>query len=115
MSRLFVLCAAVCLFFISCNRQKTIALDERNALSLAPDIKWAVVKEPYVTYHVDKSWDSPTGDYERKGAILQVVGTSEGEDGAVWFRFKDGYLPSSAVTIESNRYRAERTAQSITQ
>lgn len=96
-----------------CGKQRSIALDDRNALSLAPDIQWAVVKEPYVTYRKDKSWDAPTGDYERKGKILQVLGTSDAGDGVVWLKFSGGYLPSSSVTIESNRYKAERTSQSM--
>lgn len=101
------------MLFAACNNQKTIPLDDRNALSLSPSIQWAVVKEPYVTYRKDKSWDAPTGDYERKGKILQVLGTSDAGDGVVWLKFSGGYLPSSSVTVESNRYKAERTAQSM--
>lgn len=96
-----------------CKKQTGIELDERHTLSLAPDIKWAVIKEPYVAYRTDKSWDAPTGGYERKGEILQVFGTSSAKDGGVWFKFEGGYLPASAVVIESNRYRAERTSQAM--
>lgn len=99
--------------FAGCGRHKAIALDERNKLSLAPDIQWAVVKEPYVTYRTDKSWDAATAGYERKGEILQVLGTSVAEDNSVWFYFSNGYLPASAVTIEPNRYRAEHTAKAL--
>lgn len=102
-------------FFAGCAKQKAIALDERNSLSLAPDIQWAVVKEPYVAYRTDKSWDSQTAGYEKKGEILQVLGTSNAEDGGVWLKFDGGYLPASAVTIESNRYKAERASKIMTE
>lgn len=110
------LCALLLLALCTgCKRQKEIALDDRHALSLAPDVQWAVVKEPYVTYRADKSWAADTGGYERKGEILQVLGKSEGEGGEMWYLFENGYLPASALTIEGNRYRAERTAQMILQ
>lgn len=110
----FVIAAAfLSLFLAGCKKQTEISLDERNALSLAPDVRWAVVKEPYVTYRADKSWETATGGYERKGQILQVLGTSNDKDGGVWFKFYGGYLPASAITIEPNRYRAERTSKAI--
>ena len=103
---------AVIASFISCTKKsaETIPLDTSEPLALAPDISWAVVLDPYAAYRLTSSWDSATAGYCRKGDILQVTGKAAVKENGIWYKFKDGWLPESAVTIYSNRYRAESAA-----
>lgn len=104
--------AALAIFsasFFSCEKKsdETIVLDSREPLALAPDLRWAVVTEPYATYRAETSWDGPATGYCRKGDILQVLGEATANEGGVWYKFEGGWLPESSVAIYSNRYKAQ--------
>lgn len=107
------LCAAFC--FSGCREKKEngILLDESNPLALAPDVSWAVVLDPYAAYRSETSWEAAVKGHCRKGDILQVLGTSSAENGETWYRFDEGWLPDSAVSVYSNRYRAETASKLI--
>ena len=98
--------------FVSCTKKssESIRLDLSDPLALAPDISWAVVLDPYAAYRTSPSWDAAADSYCRKGDILQVTGKAAVKESGVWYKFKDGWLSESAVTIYANRYRAESAA-----
>ena len=98
--------------FVSCTKKSSeaIRLDTSEPLALAPDISWAVVLDPYAAYRLTSSWNAAAAGYCRKGDILQVTGKAALKESGVWYKFQDGWLPESAVTIYSNRYRAESAA-----
>ena len=98
--------------FVSCTKKysEAIPLDTSEPLALAPDISWAVVLDPYAAYRPIPSWDSAAAGYCRKGDILQVTGKAAVKESGMWYKFKDGWLSESAVTIYANRYRAESAA-----
>ena len=98
--------------FVSCTKKSSeaIPLDTSEPLALVPDISWAVVLDPYAAYRSTPSWDSAAAGYCRKGDILQVTGKAAVKESGTWYKFKDGWLSESAVTIYANRYRAESAA-----
>ena len=106
---------AVLVSFVSCTKKfsESIRLDLSDPLALAPDISWAVVLDPYAAYRPSPSWDDAAEGYCRKGDILQVTGIADVQESGTWSKFKDGWLPESAVTIHANRYRAERAAEKL--
>lgn len=93
----------------SCEKKsdEAIIFDSREPLALAPDMRWAVVTEPYATYRTETSWNSPAAGYCRKGDILQVLGVVTAKESGVWYKFEGGWLFESSVAIYSNRYKAQ--------
>ncbi|MGP1458466.1 MAG: hypothetical protein ACTTKL_04075 [Treponema sp.] len=102
--------AAVFFLFASCSKNSEIRFDERYPLALAPDIEWAVVTDPYAAYKNAPDWNAEANGHCRKSDILQIEGTALSPEEEVWYRFKDGWLPSSAVAVYQNRFKAENAA-----
>ncbi len=102
----FICVLVVSAAFVSCSKTSQIPLDDKGTLSLAPDVSWALVTDPYATYRKNVGWDSDASGHCRKNEVLMVEGRSSGADGTVWYKFQDGFLPSTSVCIYSNRYKA---------
>lgn len=99
----------------SCRKSDSelIVLDNSDPLALAPDVKWAVVVEPYAAFREEISWDAEAADYCKKGELFPILASataSEEAGGEVWYRFKDGWLPASALTVYPNKLRAAKAA-----
>lgn len=111
---IFAALAALALLSAGCKRSSVadIPLDKSNPLALAPDVKWALVTDPYAAYRDKASWEAGASAYERKGAILQALAETTNADG-VWYKFERGWLPASALSIHDNRYKAETSAKNI--
>ncbi|MBP5446826.1 MAG: hypothetical protein J6X95_01790 [Treponema sp.] len=95
------------------NNASEIVLDTSDPLALAPDVKWAVVVEPYAAFREEISWDAEAADYCKKGELFPILASataSEEAGGEVWYRFKDGWLPASALTVYPNKLRAAKAA-----
>ena len=101
--------------FVSCNRNKdeVIVFDNSHPLALAPDISWALVTDPYAAYKSQVGWDEQVTGHCRKGEILQILSKAFDSDGLEWYRFEEGWLPSSCLTVYSNRLRAENSAKNL--
>ena len=98
----------------SCSKKNDdiIHFDDSYPLALAPDVTWAVITNPYAAYRSDKSWNSESHGYCRKGEILQVLGKSVDENNVLWFKFEQGWLPSDCLSEYSNRYKALSVSRS---
>lgn len=90
-----------------------IVIDDIVPLSLAPDVSWAVISDPYAAYKTEKSWDSESKTYCRKGDILKVIGKSTDENNNEWYKFEGGWLPASCLSVYSNRYKAQTVSKSF--
>lgn len=115
MKKFLVLLFCICLF-TACSAKKnnkTIVFDNSFPLALAPDISWALVTDQYVTYRESFDWNSEATGHVRKGEILQVISKSIDDDKFVWYKFETGWLPSSAVSIFSNRMKAQTAANQL--
>ncbi len=96
---------------VSCDRRGTeIEFDTEYPLALAPDVSWAVVTDPYISYKESPHWDASNTGHCRRGEILRVLGNSLAPDGTEWYLFGDGWLPSSGISVYSNRYKAAGAA-----
>lgn len=112
-----VLLLVFCIFlFAGCsakNSNKEIVFDNSFPLALAPDISWALVTDQYVTYRESYDWHSEATGHVRKGEILQVLSKSIDDNKFVWYKFEIGWLPSSSVSIFSNRMKAQTEANRL--
>lgn len=104
------LCLLLC--FSSCKKagKEVIVLDNSQPLALAPDISWALVTDPYAAFRETLDWDSEIKSYCKKGEILQVQSRSFDKKKNYWYKFEQGWLPESSISIYSNRMKAQ-TAQ----
>ncbi len=109
------------LFFFalsSCKRSEAseIVLDNSDPLALAPDVRWAVVIEPYAAFREELSWDAEATDYCKQGELFPILASalaSEENGGEAWYRFDNGWLPASAITVYPNKLRALKAAASL--
>lgn len=106
---------AILFLNISCfnKKEESIVFDSAYPLALSPAVSWAVVIDPYVAYKEDVDWNSKITGHSRKGEILQVLGTSKDSDNQTWYKFDLGWLPSSCLTVYSNRYKAQSVSNSM--
>jgi len=115
----YIYAAVFCMVFITvltgCSKKKEeiIEFDSTYPLALAPDVKWAVVTEPYASFKENCDWNSLTEGHCRKGDIFQVTGNSRDKDNEVWYKFESGWLPQSCLSVYSNRYKALSVSESI--
>lgn len=93
-------------------RKNKITLDDREPLSLAPDVQWALIIEPYTAYKKEPTWESQTLEHCRKGDIEQILGRVERED-TIWYKFSNGYLPQEVLEVYQNKYKAMKQKDSL--
>lgn len=108
---LILLVAAV---FSGCKKEKEILFDDAIPLSLAPDVEWALVVDPYAAYYKEPDWNSEVLNHCRKGDILRIEGKALKKGGKeLWLDFSYGWLTASAVEIYSNRLKAVTAASNL--
>ena len=68
-----VLILILILLSTSCTKkqEEVIFFDDSNPLSLAPDVEWALVTDPYAAYRETTDWNSKILNHCRRGEILQ--------------------------------------------
>lgn len=109
---------SISLFFFSCDRNKDseIPLDNSDPLALAPDIRWALVNDPYAAFRADTSWDAEAVAYCKQGDLFPILAsaTTSGERGSeTWYLMERGWLPESVVSIYPNKFRAAKAAAAL--
>jgi hypothetical protein len=112
MKKLIFLLSLFCIILVTgCNKNEdkneTVVFDESHPYAISPDVEWAVITEPYVGFHEESNRISSSNSYCRKGEILQIRGYSINEEHESWYLFDKGWIPSSSLTVYSNRYKAE--------
>lgn len=88
---------------------------------LSPRTQWALISDPYVACRKEASYESATIASFRKGEIYEITGNctivldkgSEDEIKEKWYALGDGWVPSSAVKVYSNKLKAEQAKKSI--
>ncbi len=83
---------------------------------LSPRIEWALISDPYVACRKEADYESSTIASFRKGEIYEITGNctivldkgSEDETKEKWYALGDGWVPSSAVKVYSNKLKAEQ-------
>jgi hypothetical protein len=116
---LFIL---ISLFFTlnlsSCSKRNSgeIPLDNSDPLALAPDVQWAVVNDPYAAFRTDTSWTADAAGYCKQGEffpILAITYVDDDKGGQTWYRFKNGWLPGSLLSVYPNKLRAAKAASAL--
>lgn len=116
MKKVYILIVFLLLFSIAgCSKKKpeVIIFDETYPNALTPNVKWALVNDPYIAFKEDPDWNSETIGYCRKGEILQVERKTITSNGEEWYCFEQGWLPSGSISVFSNRYKALTAASSL--
>ena len=106
---------ALVFLFFSCgkNRDVEIPLDNSDPLALAPDIKWALVDDPYAAFRDNAFWDAEAVAYCKKGDLFPILASASvmGERGPeTWYLMERGWLPESVVSVYPNKFRAAKAA-----
>ena len=111
----FIVLFIFCLCFSSCKKASKTELkfDNSEPLALAPDVRWALVTDPYAAYYASTDWNSEVKGYSRRGEILQVLSRQEDKQDNVWYRFETGWLPAASITVYSNRLKAQSAAEKL--
>ena len=95
------------------NKEEIIIFDQEEPLSLAPDVEWALITDPYAAYRQETDWNSKITNHCRRGEILQVYAKSIDKDKTVWYKFEEGWLPETCLSIYANRYKAKTAAEAL--
>ncbi|MBQ8014319.1 MAG: hypothetical protein IJ257_08030 [Treponema sp.] len=109
-------------FFLSCSKSDgQLKMQELAPQDLSPRISWALVSDPYVACHKEASYESSTIASFRKGEIYEIKGErtlvidkgEKDEKKELWYALEEGWIPSSAVKVYSNKLKAEQAKKSI--
>ncbi len=118
--RFFFVALILCLFltsFVSCEKKDVeIVFDKDSIVSLDPELRWAVVSDPYTACREDHYYDAVVTEHYRRGVILQVIGEVDvkiDDDWEKWYAFDKGWIAGSALDISSNRMRAETVSKNL--
>lgn len=116
-NKIYIICITLLFssIFISCEKKQVteIVFDNSEPLALAPDIKWALIIEPYAAFKDSLAWDSQINGYCRKGDILQIISRSEDKENVSWYKFEQGWLPASCLSVYSNRMKAQTASKDL--
>jgi hypothetical protein len=101
--------------FTACSKkqEEIITFDDSHPLSLAPDVEWALITDPYVAFRSEIDWNGKITGHIRRGEILQVLAKSMDKEKNVWYKFEQGWLPQSCLSIYTNRYKAKSAAEKL--
>lgn len=126
---ILVLYSACSVMFFSCNKRSSIDINVVDEAAIAPDVQWALVSVPYVSFMKEPSYSSDVVSHERSGAVLPVAGKKtcrvvryEEDDEKkahpiveylVWYKFSQGWLESTQITLYDTRLKAENSASSV--
>lgn len=110
----FIILICLCLLCFSCSKkEEIITFEENSVLDLAPDVKWALITEPYAAYRKNMDFNSDITGYCRKGDILKVLGHSTDKKNNSWYKFDKGWIPSSSLIVYSNKYKAQSALEQL--
>ena len=108
--------------FNSCKRNKTeIVLDNSDLQALSPQYSWAVIIEPYAAFRTDPSWSSAVQDHCRLGDVLKIEGNMilessiDANQKEIWYRFEQGWLSETNVSVYQNKLKAEKVSKAMTE
>ncbi len=107
-----VLLLCITLFF-SCTKDTYAPLDISNTDNLAISSQWAVITEPYASYFEEANSEAEVNGYGRIGDVIEVTGSSIGENGSLWYYFENGWLTQNSIQIYANKLQADFAAKEL--
>lgn len=108
---IFVIFSSV-IFLFSCSKNKMgVPADLSHIENLVVSGEWAVVTIPYAAFRAEPVIQSKIVAHSRRGDIYPVIGKflQKFEDNSqqVWYKFEEGWLLESELSIFSNKLQAE--------
>lgn len=102
---------------VSCKKNNDqLQMQELSPEDLSPRIEWALISDPYVACHKEASYESPVIASFRKGEIYEIKGNCTiivDETKEKWYALEEGWIPSSAVKVYSNKLKAEQAKKNL--
>ena len=102
---------------VSCEKNNgQLQMQKLSPEDLSPRIEWALISDPYVACHKDASYESPVIASFRKGEIYEIKGNCTiivDETKEKWYALEEGWIPSSAVKVYSNKLKAEQAKKNL--
>ncbi|MCR5288792.1 MAG: hypothetical protein K6E51_02235 [Treponema sp.] len=115
--KLFFIFACCCILLITTGcipkSNDVFVLDDSDATALDPELTWAVITDPYVSFQAEPTWTARVSGHARAGDYFVIIGnaTVTSDDRTEqWYKVADGWLPLKAMTICNNKMLAESTA-----
>lgn len=108
----------VALAFSSCSKNNgQLELQNLAPEDLSPRIDWALISDPYVACRKDASYEAAAISSFRKGEIHEIKGNRtvivDENTKELWYALGDGWIPSSAVRVFSNKLQAENAKKDL--
>lgn len=108
---LFIL-IVLALLASSCKKNNgQLEMQELAPEDLSPRIEWALIADPYVACRNEAGYESATVASFRKGEIYEIRGrctVAVDDSKELWYALEEGWIPSSAVKVYSNKLKAEK-------
>lgn len=105
------------LFCTACKKGNSqIEMQNLAPQDLSPRIEWALISDPYVACRKEAGYESATIASFRKGEIYEIKGNCTiivDEKKELWYALEDGWIPSSAVRVFSNKLKAEKAKSTL--
>ena len=105
----------ICGVFFSCKKNNgQLELQNLSPEDLSPRIEWALISDPYVACRKEAGYESQTVSSFRKGEIHEIKGNCTiivDDTKELWYALGEGWVPSSAVKVYSNKLKAEKAKQ----
>jgi len=102
---------------VSCKKSNgQLQMQELSPQDLSPRIEWALISDPYVACHQEASYESVVIASFRKGEIYEIKGNCTiivDETKEKWYAIEEGWIPSSAVKVYSNKLKAEQAKKNL--
>lgn len=102
---------------VSCKKNNgQLQMQDLSPEDLSPRIEWALISDPYVACHKEASYESPVIASFRKGEIYEIKGNCTiivDETKEKWYALEEGWIPSSAVKVYSNKLKAEQAKKNL--
>lgn len=102
---------------VSCKKNNDqLQMQELSPEDLSPRIEWALISDPYVACHKEASYESTVIASFRKGEIYEIKGNCTiivDETKEKWYALEEGWIPSSAVKVYSNKLKAEQAKKNL--
>ncbi len=101
------------LFLFSCTQKSDEPIDISKTNNLAISPQWAVITEPYASYLAQADDSSEISAYGRVGDIIEVTGSTIGDNNVLWYNFESGWLSQSSIQIYANKLQADFAANAL--
>ncbi len=108
-----ILSIAFILILFSCSKDEYKEIDVSNTLNLAMSSQYAVIVEPYASYHQESNQNSNILSYGRIGEVVEVTGSTINNNEELWYHFEDGWLSQETIQIYTNKLQASYAAKNF--